>query len=129
MKRVLIVEDDSRIAAALALRLKHAHYEVLLAQDALAGVGSAVKLRPDLVLLDISMPAGNGFMVAERIQSLLPTAIPIIFLTASKKAAFREEAAKLGAVGYFEKPYNSEALLATVNRVLGNESRRSEPGV
>ena len=125
MKRVLIVEDDPKIAAALAVRLKNARYETLLAQDALSGVSTAVKMRPDLVLLDISMPAGSGFTVAERIQTLIPTATPIIFLTASRKASLREEAAKFGAVGYFEKPYNAEALLATIRQTLGDEAPHS----
>jgi CheY-like chemotaxis protein len=85
MKRVLIVEDDSKIGAALAVRLKNARYETLLAHDALSGVSTAVRSRPDLVLLDISMPAGSGFTVAERIQTLIPTATPSFFLPRAKR--------------------------------------------
>ncbi len=121
MKKVLIVEDDRSIALALAVRMKNAGYETLIAHDALAGLNAAVKLHPDVVLLDISMPAGNGFDVAERIQKLIPAATPIIFLTASKKPSFREEAVRLGAAGYFEKPYNPENLLSTVRHALGDK--------
>lgn len=118
-KKVLIIEDDRKIAMALALRLKSAGYEASMAYDALTGVNDAVKCRPDLVLLDISIPAGNGFAVAERVKSLIPNPTPIIFLTASKQPGFRERAQELGAVGYFEKPYEAEALLAAVHRQIG----------
>ena len=128
VKKVLIVEDDPKIAKALALRVGNAGYETLLAYDALAGVSMAVKLRPDLVLLDISLPAGNGFSVAERIQKMIPKATPIIFLTASKEASFIEKAITLGAAGYFEKPYNSEALLDTIRQRLSDQPERQSDG-
>lgn len=119
MKKVLIIEDDRKIAMALGLRLKAAGYEALMAYDAITGVNSAVQNKPDLVLLDISMPAGNGFTVAERIQTLVPTPTPIIFLTASKQPGLRERAEALGAAGFFEKPYEADALLNTIKSTLG----------
>jgi DNA-binding response OmpR family regulator len=115
-RRILIVEDDQRIALALSLRLKSAGYDVASAEDALNGVNTALRFQPDLVLLDISMPAGDGFTVAERLKKLLPRATPVIFLTASKQPGFRQRAAELGAVGYFEKPYEAESLLAAVQQ-------------
>jgi DNA-binding response OmpR family regulator len=118
MNSILIIEDDSKIALALALRLKSAGYEATIANDALTGLSAAVKLKPDLLLLDISMPAGNGFTLAERVQSIVPTPIPIIFITASKQSAFRDRARELGAVAFFEKPYQPKQLLATVSKIL-----------
>ena|SRR2546426_1863091 len=118
-KRVVIVEDDNRIATALALRLRSAGYEVLVAADALTGMRAVVHSNPDLVLLDISMPAGNGFTVAERLKSVLPRPVPVIFLTASKQPEFRARARELGAAGYFEKPYEAADLLAAVQRQIG----------
>lgn len=118
-KKILIVEDDEKIARALSLRLKSAGYDTTTASDALSGVNTAVKLRPDLVLLDVSMPAGDGFSVAERLGALLPVRPPIIFLTASKQNSFRRRAEELGAVAYFEKPYESDALLAAVQKHVG----------
>jgi DNA-binding response OmpR family regulator len=118
-KKVLIVEDDEKIALALAVRLNSAGYETSTASDAVSGVRSALNLRPDLVLLDISMPAGSGFTVAERVRSALSTRTPIIFLTASKQPGYRERALELGAAGYFEKPYEAEALLTAVHQHLG----------
>jgi two-component system alkaline phosphatase synthesis response regulator PhoP len=118
MKKILIVEDDQNIAKALSIRLKNAGYEVNVAPDALTGVENAVKKAPDLVLLDIWLPAGNGFTVAERIQSLIPTATPLIFLTASKKPGLREKAKELGAAAFFQKPYEWEDLLGAIQLAL-----------
>jgi DNA-binding response OmpR family regulator len=117
-KQVLIIEDDEKIAMALALRLKAAGYKTTTAYDALTGLNAAVSNPPALVLLDISMPAGNGFSVAEQIQTLIPTPTPIIFLTASKKSDFREKAKKLGAAAYFEKPFEAEELVGAIRRAL-----------
>jgi DNA-binding response OmpR family regulator len=119
VKKILIIEDDPKIAMALALRLKTAGYDAVLAYDALAGVNTALRERPDLVLLDISLPAGNGFTVAERVRSMSDSAMPIIFLTASKEPGFRERAAALGAAGFFEKPYEHTDLLAAVHAQIG----------
>ncbi|HWY40645.1 MAG TPA: response regulator [Chthoniobacterales bacterium] len=117
-KQVLIIEDDQNLAMALGLRLKAAGYGTTTTYDALTGLNAAVSNPPALVLLDISMPAGNGFSVAEKIQTLIPTPTPIIFLTASKKSDFRERAKELGAVGYFEKPYEAEELFGAIREAL-----------
>jgi DNA-binding response OmpR family regulator len=117
-KQILIIEDDEKIAMALELRLKSAGYQPTTTYDALTGLNAAVRNPPALVLLDISMPAGNGFSVAERIQTLLPTPTPIIFLTASKQPGFKEKAKKLGAIGYFEKPYEAEKLFGAIREAL-----------
>lgn len=118
-RKVLIVEDDEKIALALSLRLRSAGYDTCTAPDAVSGVRSALSLSPDLVLLDISLPAGSGFTVAEQVRSSKSAKTPIIFLTASKQPGFRERALELGAAGYFEKPYEPEALMTAVHQHLG----------
>jgi DNA-binding response OmpR family regulator len=118
-KQVLIVEDDCKIAKALALRLNAAGYQTTLAQDGLSGVQCAAQSPPDLILLDISLPAGDGFSVAQRIQTHVPVPIPMIFLTASHRPEFREQARTLGAVGFFEKPFEAEALLRAIRQAVG----------
>jgi DNA-binding response OmpR family regulator len=118
MKKILIVEDDQNIAKALAIRLKNVGYEVSIAPDALSGVEAAIKTVPDLVLLDISLPAGNGFTVAEHIQSRIPTATPMIFLTGSKKPGLRDKAKELGAAAFFQKPYEADDLLGAIQLAL-----------
>jgi DNA-binding response OmpR family regulator len=128
MKKILIVEDDQNIAKALAIRLKSAGYQVTVAADAMSGVAAALKIQPDLALLDISVPAGSGFGVAERIQLLIPTATPLIFLTASKQPGLRQKAQDLGAAGFFEKPYEAEDLLTAIRRAFGEVPELSPVG-
>jgi DNA-binding response OmpR family regulator len=119
VKKILIIEDDPKVAMALALRLKTEGYEIAVAYDAIAGVNVALRERPDLVLLDVNLPAGNGFTVAERLQAISTVPMPIIFLTASSEPSCRERATALGAAGFFEKPYEHAALLAAVHAGLG----------
>lgn len=128
-KKILIVEDDQNIARALCIRLKNAGYEVSIAPDALTAVETAIKKVPDLVLLDISLPAGDGFGVAERIQSLIPTATPLIFLTASKKPGLREKAKELGASAFFHKPYQADDLLRAIQLALAGAPVVQAPAV
>jgi DNA-binding response OmpR family regulator len=116
MKNILIIEDDPKIAMALTLRLKSAGYEATAAYDALTGLNAVINNPPDLVVLDICLPIGNGFTLSERIQTFRPT--PIIFVTASKRPGFRQKADELGAAGYFEKPYEAGELLSAIHSAL-----------
>ena len=114
----MIVEDDRKIAMALTLRLRAGGEEVLLAYDAMTGLDSAIKNQPDLVLLDIGLPAGSGLVVAERIQIMLPKLTPIIFLTASRQPGLREKVMALGAAGFMEKPFEADELIAAIQNAL-----------
>jgi len=119
MKRILIVEDDKRITAALQIRLAASGYTVLIAHNGFDGLKLAVAERPDLILMDIMMPVGMGFSVAERLKASACAETPIIFITASKRTCLRRTAEKLGAVGFFEKPYDAAELLGAVGLILG----------
>jgi DNA-binding response OmpR family regulator len=117
--KILVVEDDKRIALALAIRLRAAGYDVIIAPDAVLAMSMALKHRPDLLVLDLSIPGGNGFQVAEWLQDLeAMIGVPYIFITASKVPGLRERARRLGAVGFFEKPYDAGELLATIRETL-----------
>src|SRR5216684_2546790 len=118
MKKILIIEDDEKIAFALSVRLGAHGYPSWIARDGILGLSMAVGNRPDLVLMDIALPTGDGFTLAERIKTHVPTPTPIIFLTAGKSPELRERAQQLGAAAFFEKPYEAEALLAAVKQAL-----------
>ena len=121
MKSILIVEDDQKIAMALAIRLKANGYKTSVAPDALAGATQARTLKPDLILLDISMPGGNGFQLAETFLRMPETnGTPIIFITASKNPELLQKVMELGAVGLFEKPFDTEKLLNSIDRKLNH---------
>src|SRR5256885_7451391 len=127
MKKILVVDDDTKIASALAIRLKAAGYEPLTAITGLAAVDLAVHQKPDLIIMDIWMPVGIGLSVAQRLRSLGLGTIPIIFMTASRLRGLRNAAMRLGAAGFFEKPYEPELLLASVSQALA--AKTSVPSV
>jgi DNA-binding response OmpR family regulator len=116
-KKILVIDDDPKIVQALQIRLKSAGYEVLTARDGVYGLRLATEGKPDLVLLDIMMPVGGGFSVAHRLREQA-SGIPVVFITASKQQGLREMADNLGAVGFIEKPYEPEAVLALVTEAL-----------
>ncbi len=119
MKKILLVEDDQDIVRALTIRFKAQGYEVVAAFDVIQGTAVAVRESPDLAILDISMPGGNGIILAERMQENTGTAgLPIIFLTASKDPAIREQALAAGAIAFIEKPYDAQLVIDLVNKAL-----------
>jgi CheY-like chemotaxis protein len=118
MKTVVLVEDDPIVALAFGLRLKAMGYLVHTACDAITAVSQVRKLNPDVVLLDISLPGGDGFVVAERINSLRPAATPIIFMTASQRPDLRRRAMQLGAAGFLHKPFDAAALADAIECAL-----------
>lgn len=127
MKRILVVDDDLKIARALAIRLEAAGYESLTAINGLDAVDLVFTHRPDLIIMDIWMPVGIGFSVAQRLRTLGLGTIPIIFMTASKLRGLKYAAKKLGAVGFFEKPYEPEQLLEAVSQALAAKNSGPSP--
>jgi len=127
-KKILIVDDERDIVKALMIRLKANGYEVVAAFDGAQGVFMAHKEKPDLVILDIRMPAGDGFSVAERLKRSTNTfTIPIIFLTGSPERNAEEKASRVGARFYIKKPYDPEELLDAVRRALETDTDKA-PG-
>jgi CheY-like chemotaxis protein len=119
MKSVLLVDDDKIILLGTGARLTSMGYTVYTAEDAVSAVSAVRKNEPDVVVLDISLPAGDGFLVAERLQKLVGSvATPIIFITASDDPALRERAKKLGAVGFLSKPFETTSLANAIETAL-----------
>lgn len=119
MKKVLIIEDDKNISLALGIRLKAMGYHVEAAADAVSAVSQARKHEPDVILLDIGLPGGDGFLVAERLKQLNQTAVtPIVFITASKQSGLKERAMELGAARFLEKPFDATELADAIETAL-----------
>jgi len=119
MKKILIVEDDKSISQALTVRLKHEQFSVDTAADVVQAINCVAKSEPDLILLDISIPAGDGFLVVERVKALPNVSeIPFIFLTADKRPEIKEKAISAGAAAFFEKPFDSSLLLNTIKQLI-----------
>jgi DNA-binding response OmpR family regulator len=121
--KILIVDDEQDVIKALYMRLKSTGYEVISATDGLMATQLAVQEQPDLILLDIGMPVGDGHTVAQRLRdNVKTTQIPIIFLTARANQEDMKKATDVGAAGYILKPFKSERLLAVVQRVLSEHT-------
>src|SRR3984885_10354698 len=119
MKTVLLVDDDSVFLLTIGVRLKSMGYTVHAAKDAVNAISAVRKNSPDVIVLDVSLPAGDGFMVAERLQKLISAAAtPIIFVTASEKPGLRERAMRVGAVAFLNKPFDATALADAIESAL-----------
>jgi DNA-binding response OmpR family regulator len=118
MKKILIAEDDKKIGAALEIRLGAAGYEVLVLRDGLRSYLRTMASQPDLILMDIFLPMGSGLAVAQELKDTELADTPIIFMTASKQKNLRVRAEELNAAGFFEKPFDTEKLLAAISRAL-----------
>ncbi len=119
-KKVLVVDDDLRIVKLLASRLKANEYEVTVAYDGCQCIEVACQERPDLILLDIAMPAGDGLSTFEKLRTIPNTAaIPVIFITAYPSEDSESEALEMGAEAFIPKPFNSNDVLLKVKSALG----------
>jgi len=119
-KKILIVDDDPDVRLGLNVRLKANHYDTFFAGDALSSMTEARKHEPDLIILDLGLPAGDGFVVMERLKAIPALAvIPIIVVSARDVLANRERALKAGAKAYLQKPVDNSELLKMIRRALG----------
>jgi two-component system, cell cycle response regulator DivK len=119
MTRILYVEDNEDNVYMLRRRLERRGIEVLVAGDGEAGIAAAERERPDLILLDLSLPVIDGWEAARRLKSDPGTrAIPIIALSAHAMAGDRERALAAGCDEYDTKPVDLAALLAKIEALL-----------
>ena len=119
-KKILVVDDDPDMRHGIDIRLRAHGYQTCFAVDALSGVAEARKHQPDLILLDLGLPAGDGFIVMERLHSHAELAqIPIIVVSARDVRGNQERALKAGAKAFLQKPADNAALLGVIRRLLG----------
>jgi DNA-binding response OmpR family regulator len=125
-RKILVVEDDPDVRLGYRVLLKAHHYDTCFASDALAAISEARKQQPDLILLDLGLPAGDGFLVLERFRAIMSLAlIPVIVV--SGRDAFgvlgnKARAREAGASAYFQKPWDDNDLLATISTLLGTSA-------
>jgi DNA-binding response OmpR family regulator len=118
-KTILIVDDDPDVQLSLQVRLKASHYDVILAADGVASIAQARKHLPDLILLDLGLPAGDGFSVLERLKANdRLSLIPVIVLSARDRASNKDRALKAGAKIFLQKPVDNARLLLVIRQLL-----------
>jgi DNA-binding response OmpR family regulator len=118
--KILIIDDDNDIRRALHIRLRSHGYETVFASDGLSAMKTALKETPDLILLDLGLPAGDGFVVMERLQKNTKlSCIPVIVLTARESKGNQEKAIAAGCCAFFQKPADNGELMAAISKALG----------
>ena len=125
LKRILLVEDDPTLGETLRERLQKESYEVFWKQDARSTREFLQKEKSlDLVILDVGLPDGSGYEIAQEIRAKMPT--PFLFVTAQSNAEDRLRGFELGAEEYIPKPFHLKELLLRVSHVLKNHAPQRE---
>ena len=124
-RRIVIADDDATTIVMMSTILKHFNFECEVASDGEQAIDLARKNKPDLVLLDVSMPHMNGFEALAKLRSNVDTKdTRVILVSAHHDEAEVVKGFSLGADDYVTKPFNSGELMARINRVLRNPDAR-----
>ena len=127
-KKILVIEDDPDARLGYHVLLKHHKYETFFGTDGFSAVTEARKHQPDLIILDLGLPAGDGFVVLERLRSNTYLGlIPVIVVSAKDVAANKDRALKAGARAFLQKPWNDIDLLAKIRELLGEDAAEAKP--
>ncbi|MBD0305986.1 MAG: response regulator transcription factor [Nitrospiraceae bacterium] len=117
--RILIVEDDQDVARLMAARLASVGYEVRAVVDGALAIKEAQGFRPNLVVLDLMLPAGGGQSVLQRLKlSSHTNTIPVIVVTGVESEESKRQLMKQGVAAYLRKPYEPQALIAKVKELV-----------
>jgi len=137
-KKILVVDDDQIILKTLSIVLVSNGYQVFTATDGPGAATIVAQERPDLILLDLLFPPDaanvggalqNGFFVIEWLRRMGEAGdIPIIIISGDKSAKDKKNALATGAVGFFPKPIDRIALLATIRATLSEDAAGKAPG-
>jgi two-component system KDP operon response regulator KdpE len=125
-KKILIVEDDQDMRRALNVRLRANNYDAAFASDAIEALSVAKKEKPDLLLLDLGLPGGDGFMVMDRMKDIASlSSLPVIVVSARDPEGNKDRALSAGAGAFFQKPVDNEQLMAAIRHSLGDPDQVS----
>jgi DNA-binding response OmpR family regulator len=117
--KVLVVDDDAEIRDIIETLLNMRGYDVYSASDGISALAQVKNKRPNLMILDVSMPRMSGFQTCQAIRRLKGYEdIPVIFLTAKKSEQDRKFGERIGGDAYLTKPYKPEELLENVKHLL-----------
>jgi DNA-binding response OmpR family regulator len=128
-KKVLIVDDDPDIREGMQVRLRYSGYDTCFAIDAHSCVEAAHAEKPDLIILDLGLPEGDGFLVIEHLKRHAAlSVIPIVVVSARDARSNQERAIKAGATAYLQKPVDNAEFLAVIRKALGEPPTTEKPG-
>ncbi len=117
---ILIVDDDPDMLQALQIRLKASGYDVHCAEDGIGAISEARRHAPDLIVLDLGIPSGDGFVVLDTLRTNIDlSSIPVIVLSGRDRRANEERVLNAGAKAFLQKPVESNDFLAAIRQALG----------
>lgn len=123
-KKVLVVDDEPEIVMIVSMLFKSRGYEVMTAETGVQATQIAIEERPDLLILDVSMPKGDGHYVANQLSRLEETrSIPIIFLTARTAIGDYKMAYDEGVSRYITKPFRHDELLIAAEQLMSKNKK------
>jgi len=118
-RKIMLVEDDKDTMRAMAIRLKSQGYNLVVATDAMSAISTARKEKPDLIILDLGLPGGDGFVVMQRLRSNMELLmVPIIVVSARDPLQNKKRALDAGAAAFLQKPVENADFLAAIEKAL-----------
>ena len=119
-KKILIIEDDADVRLGYNVLLRANHYDTFFAADAMCAITEARKCLPDVIVLDLGLPAGDGFVVLDRLRANMQLSmIPVIVVSGRDLPVNKERVLLLGAKAFVQKPWNDNELLALIGKLSG----------
>jgi len=123
-QKILVIEDDPVARADLQARLEANGYIVVRAADAASAMTVVNRERPDLILLDLGLPAGDGYLVLERLRKIEAfAAIPVLVVTGRSDADTRKRVEAMGVAPVLSKPVDTGVLLAAIRSALETDTK------
>lgn len=117
--KIMVVDDDPDLRQALSLRLRANNFDTVNVCDGYSAISMAQKEKPHLIILDLGLPAGDGYSVLKNLQQYPAlSVIPVIVLTARDPEGNEKRTLEGGAVAFFQKPADNEELLAVIRASL-----------
>jgi DNA-binding response OmpR family regulator len=117
--KIMVVDDDPDLRQALSLRLRANNFDTVNACDGYSAIALAQKEKPNLIILDLGLPAGDGYSVLKNLQQYPAlSTIPVIVLTARDPEGNEKRTLGSGAVAFFQKPADNEELLGVIRASL-----------
>ncbi len=126
--KILVVDDSPDFQMLVKAFVAEEEYVVISAEDTLQATGSAIRNKPSVIVLDVGLPGGDGWVLLDRLKAnALTRAIPILVVTGQSTQGLSEKARTKGAVGFLNKPIEKPALLAAIKQALTPPTPPNKP--
>jgi len=128
--KILVIDDSPDFQLFMKSLLTEEHYAVLASGDTLQATGVALRDKPALIVLDLELPGGDGWMLLDRLKTnILTKHIPIVIVTGQTRPGLEEKSKSKGAAGFLSKPVEKDALINTIAALLTPPTQSLPPPI